>query len=207
METDNRSTAEELRDFLKSRKLCNLCIVILNIAVFFILEVLGNTKDARFMLAHGAMYEPLVIEQGEYYRLFTSMFLHFSLEHLAYNMLLLLFIGDMLEAAVGKVRYLLIYLIGGLAGNLLSLAVSLSTGDYGVSAGASGAIFAVLGALVCLMLRRWRQVSDAQRKRLLLMAVLSLAQGFTETGVDNMAHLGGFLGGAVVCFLVTLKSY
>lgn len=198
-----KSTLQEALDFLQSREKCNLLMVIINIVVFVILEWMGSTTDTMFMLHHGAMYEPLVVERGEYYRLFTCMFLHFGVQHLLYNMLLLIFVGDMLEKAVGKVRYLMIYLGGGILGNLLSMVVVMRTGSYAVSAGASGAIFAVVGALVFLAVKNRDRISQEEIWRLMIMAVLSLIEGFTQTGTDSMAHLGGFLGGVVICLLLT----
>ena len=200
---EEKSTLQEALDFLQSREKCNLLMVIINIVVFVILEWMGSTTDTMFMLHHGAMYEPLVVERGEYYRLFTCMFLHFGVQHLLYNMLLLIFVGDMLEKAVGKVRYLMIYLGGGILGNLLSMVVVMRTGSYAVSAGASGAIFAVVGALVFLAVKNRDRISQEEIWRLIIMAVLSLIEGFTQTGTDSMAHLGGFLGGVVICLLLT----
>ena len=200
---EEKSTLQEALDFLQSREKCNLLMVIINIVVFVILEWMGSTTDTMFMLHHGAMYEPLVVERGEYYRLFTCMFLHFGVQHLLYNMLLLIFVGDMLEKAVGKVRYLMIYLGGGILGNLLSMVVVMRTGSYAVSAGASGAICAVVGALVFLAVKNRDRISQEEIWRLMIMAVLSLIEGFTQTGTDSMAHLGGFLGGVVICLLLT----
>ena len=154
------------------------------------------------MLGHGASFVPLIVERGEYYRLFTSMFLHFGIEHLFNNMLVLIFLGDMLEKLAGKWRYLLIYLLGGLGGNLLSLAMELRSGEFAVSAGASGAIFAVIGALVFLVVRHRGRIPGVSGRRLLLMAALSLFQGFFSTGVDAMAHLGGFLSGFVLALVL-----
>lgn len=200
---EEKSTLQEALDFLQSREKCNLLMVIINIVVFVILEWMGSTTDTMFMLHHGAMYEPLVVERGEYYRLFTCMFLHFGVQHLLYNMLLLIFVGDMLEKAVGKVRYLMIYLGGGILGNLLSMVVAMRADSYAVSAGASGAIFAVVGALVFLAVKNRDRISQEEIWRLIIMAVLSLIEGFTQTGTDSMAHLGGFLGGVVICLLLT----
>ena len=200
---EEKSTLQEALDFLQSREKCNLLMVIINIVVFVILEWMGSTTDTMFMLHHGAMYEPLVVERGEYYRLFTCMFLHFGVQHLLYNMLLLIFVGDMLEKAVGKVRYLMIYLGGGILGNLLSMVVVMRADSYAVSAGASGAIFAVVGALVFLAVKNRDRISQEEIWRLMIMAVLSLIEGFTQTGTDSMAHLGGFLGGVVICLLLT----
>lgn len=200
---EEKSTLQEALDFLQSREKCNLLMVIINIVVFVILEWMGSTTDTMFMLHHGAMYEPLVVERGEYYRLFTCMFLHFGVQHLLYNMLLLIFVGDMLEKAVGKVRYLMIYLGGSILGNLLSMVVAMRADSYAVSAGASGAIFAVVGALVFLAVKNRDRISQEEIWRLIIMAVLSLIEGFTQTGTDSMAHLGGFLGGVVICLLLT----
>lgn len=188
----------EFVEFIKSRKKGNLAIVAANIVVFFIMEILGSTTDVEFMARHGAMYLPWVLEYGEWYRLATCMFLHFGIQHLFYNMFLLIFVGDMLETEVGTLRYLIIYLGGGIAGNLLSMAVAMHREGYAVAAGASGAVFAVIGALFAIVLRSRNQVHGINGKRLVFMAILSLAQGVTQTGVDNMAHLGGFLGGALL---------
>lgn len=185
----------ELRDFLKSRSIVNLSLVLINVAVFFIMELGGNTESAQYMAEHGAFYLPWVVDYGEYYRFFTCMFLHFGIEHLFNNMLVLLFLGDTLERAVGKVRYLIIYILGGMAGNVLSAWFSYRNQDYAVSAGASGAVFAVIGALIFIVIIRKGKLEDISGKRLLLMAALTLFQGFTSMGVDNWAHVGGLAGG------------
>lgn len=182
----------ELTAFLKTRKKANLTIVAINVLVFIVFSIIGNTEDAQFMLTHGACFAPLV-KEGEVYRLFTAMFLHFGVEHLIGNMLLLIFLGDTLERVVGSVCYLIIYLLGGLGGNVLSYCIALYRKNYAVSAGASGALFAVIGALVYLVLRKRGDVEGISGKRLLLMAALSIAQGFTAAGIDGYAHIGGFL--------------
>ncbi len=195
----------EIRSFLKSRQPVTLLIVGINIAVFIVLSILGNTEDALFMLNHGAVFVPLVVDGGEYYRIFTSMFLHFGLQHLFYNMLVLIFLGDYLEAAVGKIRFLIIYLAGGIAGNLLSIAYELYTQEFAVSAGASGAIFSVTGALIYLVLRKKDRVPGLSGQRLILMAVLTILQGMTAIGIDNEAHIGGLAAGFLLGWLLTLR--
>ena len=188
----------ELMDFLRRAKKANLTMVAANIAVFLILSLAGDTLDARFMLSHGAAYAPYIVTRGEYYRLFTSMFLHFGLTHLLYNMVCLLSLGDLLETIVGPVRYLVIYLLGGIAGSLLSLFRGLHSEIPAVSAGASGAIFAVIGALLSIVLRLRNGQSRSMSKRLALMAGLMILQGFMERGTDNAAHIGGFAAGFIL---------
>ena len=192
---------EEIKSFLRSRQPVNLIIAVANILVFLVLSFLGDTENAAFMAAHGASVTAYV-EQREYYRLFTCMFLHFGLEHLFYNMLVLIFLGDALEEAVGKVRYLVIYLGGGLIGNVVSVLIEIQKGESIVSAGASGAIFSVIGALVFIVLKNHGNLGIYSGKRLVLMAVLSILQSMTATGVDNSAHIGGFAAGFVLAFLL-----
>ena len=89
----------------------NNAIIILNILYFIFLELAGSSEDARTMIRYGALYIPLAIGNNEYYRLVTAVFMHFGIHHLVNNMLVLFVLGDKLERAMGKVRYLLLYLI------------------------------------------------------------------------------------------------
>lgn len=193
---------DEIKDFLKSRTFCNLLMVAANVVVFLFLEIIGSTEDVRFMAEHGACYSPWVLEYGEYYRLFTCMFLHYGMEHLFYNMLVLIFLGDALERSVGKIRYLIIYLGGGVLANVLSCILDYRSGEYAVSAGASGAVFAVVGALVYIVIVNRGRIAEFTMRRLILMALLSLFEGFTSVGVDNAAHVGGMVFGLLFAVLL-----
>lgn len=181
----------------------NTLIVIANIAIFFIFSFMGDTEDSLFMLNHGAMFPPFVIENGEYYRLFTALFLHFGVDHLANNMIMLFFTGKYLEDAVGVVRYLIIYFGAGIGGNLLSFYGMMRNRDYAVSAGASGAIFGVAGALLWVAIRNRGKFENLTTRGLMMMIALSLYYGFTSTGVDNWSHVGGLLCG----FLLSMILY
>lgn len=196
---------QEFKEFIRSRQKANLTIVVINIVVFIVLTILGDTRDSGFMLAHGAQFAPFVA-YGEYYRIVTCMFMHFGAEHLFSNMLVLIFLGDTLEQCVGKLRYLIIYLGGGIAGNLLSVWFALRSGDFAVSAGASGAVFAVIGALIWLVLRNKGRLGEYSGRRLILMAVLSVLQGLTAGGVDNCAHIGGVIAGFVLAVLLCFRG-
>ena len=96
-------------------------LMILNILLFLVVDFTGGTSDTMHMVNCGAAFAPVIIENHEIYRLFTSMFLHFGIEHLANNMLVLFVLGQRLEPVVGKIKFILIYLLGGLGGNILSL--------------------------------------------------------------------------------------
>ena len=116
----------------------------INILVFIALTMIGRTENGYFMLQHGAMYEPYIIENQEYYRLFTSLFLHFGISHLLNNMVLLWALGSIFEKEAGKIRFLFCYFISGIGGNLLSLYWNTMHDRQIVSAGASGAIFGLM---------------------------------------------------------------
>lgn len=193
---------EKLKEFYKSRSIMNLIMVAANILVFVVLEFGGDTKDAQYMAEKGAFYFPWVQDYKEYGRLFTCMFMHFGIEHLFNNMLVLAFLGETLERAVGKLRYVIIYLVGGMGGSLLSFYHEYRTGSYAVSAGASGAVFAVIGALIFIVIINKGELENISGQRLILMAALSLFQGFTNMGVDNWAHVGGIISGFILAILL-----
>lgn len=177
-------------------------LILVNILVFLIVELTGGSQDTVHMLRCGAAYTPYILEDGEWYRIFTCMFLHFGMEHLANNMLVLFVLGGRLERTVGKVRFLLIYLLGGIAGNLISLFLDMRIPDFSVSAGASGAVFAVMGAMIYVLVRLKGRLEDLSARQILVMAAFSLYFGFASSGVDNAAHVGGLLGGFLGAILL-----
>lgn len=177
-------------------------LVFLNVCVFLIVELTGLSQDVGHMLKWGAAYPPLIIENREIYRLFTSMFLHFGIEHLINNMLVLFVLGSRLERVIGHLKFALIYLLGGLAGNLISLWMELRQMDWAVSAGASGAVFTVMGAMLFVVLRNRGRIADLSARQILIMAVFSLYFGFASSGVDNAAHLGGLLAGFLLAVIL-----
>lgn len=170
-------------------------LILLNTLIFLIVEFTGGSENGQHMLECGAAYAPLILEQGQWYRVFLSMFLHFGAPHLINNMLVLFVLGQRLEPAVGRLRFLLIYIAGGLGGNFISLFWDMRTGDYSVSAGASGAVFAVMGGMIYVIIRHRGRVADLTMKQMLIMAAFSLYFGFASEGVDNAAHAGGLLCG------------
>ena len=187
------------------RQNCTILLIAINVIVFFALSFFGMTEDAEYMLEHGAMYVPYMLEGEGYYRLFTSMFLHFGIDHLANNMVMLGAIGWNLEYEIGKIKFLIIYLGSGLAGNILSAFGDLMTGEYAVSAGASGAVFGIIGALLYVVIRNKGQIGTISGRGLMFMVILSLYYGFTSSGVDNLAHIGGLIAGFVLGVLLYWK--
>lgn len=179
-----------------------MALILINVLVFIAVELTGTSQNAWHVLDYGAAYTPYIVQNGEVYRLFTSMFLHFGIEHLVNNMLVLFVLGSRLEQVIGKLRFLFIYLAGGMAGNIFSLILELRNQDFSVSAGASGAVFAVMGAMIYVVIRNKGWLGDLSMRQILVMAAFSLYFGFTSSGVDNAAHIGGMIAGFVLAVLI-----
>ena len=191
------NTLEEFR-----KEPVTFILILINVLVFLVSDLTGYSQDVMHMLDLGAAYTPLITEGGEVYRLFTSMFLHFGIAHLLNNMLVLFVLGSRLERAAGKLRFLVIYLLGGVAGNVISLLLELDRGDYSVSAGASGAVFAVMGAMIYIVVRNRGWLEDLSWRQIVVMALFSLYFGFASSGVDNAAHVGGLISGGILAVIL-----
>ena len=182
--------------------MCTTGLIVINVLVFFLLSLRGDTESGYFMLQYGAMYEPLVTEGHEYYRLITSLFLHFGIQHLLNNMVMLGALGYQLENEIGRIKFLLIYFISGIGGNLCSLYWNVSHGEQVISAGASGAIFGLMGALLYIVAVNRGRLGRLSGRGMLIMVALSLYFGLTSSGVDNPAHIGGLICGILITVLL-----
>ena len=182
--------------------MCTTGLIVINVLVFFLLSLRGDTESGYFMLQYGAMYEPLVTEGHEYYRLITSLFLHFGIQHLLNNMVMLGALGYQLENEIGRIKFLLIYFIRGIGGNLCSLYWNVSHGEQVISAGASGAIFGLMGALLYIVAVNRGRLGRLSGRGMLIMVALSLYFGLTSSGVDNSAHVGGLICGILITVLL-----
>ena len=165
------------------------CLLVAIVACFGLELASGGSTNGLTLLRLGAN-SPALIAQGEYWRLVASMFLHIGFIHLLVNGWALYPLGTLFEIWLGSGRLLLVYFAAGIAGSLASAYLS----SVDLSAGASGAIFGVMGALIAFLLRRRRVLNPAGRSilsQLALWAGINVVLGFTTTGIDNYAHLGG----------------
>ena len=183
----------------------NILLIAINVLYFIFLEMTGSSENSLFMIQHGAMYEPLVTENGEYYRLLSSMFMHFGINHIVNNMLMLFILGDNMERALGHIKYLFFYLICGVGANIASMTVNVMNEELVVSAGASGAIFGVIGGLLYAVAVNHGRLEDLSTRQLVVVILCSLYFGFTSGGVDNVAHIAGLLIGIVMAMLLYRK--
>jgi rhomboid protease GluP len=172
-------------------------IIALNVLVYAIMVRTGGgfpKISLHSAIAFGSNFGPDTVN-GEPWRLLTSMFVHLGFAHIVLNMLLLGYVGIIVERLYGNARFAALYLFAGLAASLTGLCL-----HYGLnSAGASGAIFGVLGALLAYVVRFWSTMPrtlHAKRFRTVASIIIySLVNGLTHPGVDNAAHFGGLIAG------------
>ena len=194
---------ESLLDLMRSsaqRTHLTHALLWLNLAVFVAMLVWGaelwHTSNS-VQLAWGANFGPAT-QDGQWWRLVSAMFIHFGVLHLGMNLWALRDIGRLVERLYGGWRFVTIYGVSGILGNLLSLVVQ---GNHAVSGGASGAIFGLYGALLVFLWRERQQVAPSEFRWLFggasLFSGLILLMGWVIPGIDNAAHAGGLVAGAL----------
>lgn len=188
-----RSARRPLAPIRRLRHLSLSTILLAVILAVFVVEIArGGLTDLRVLVDMGAMV-PILVEEGQYWRLVTAIFLHAGVLHLLFNVYALVIFGNLVEDAFGTLRFAAVYFVTGFAAS----AASFAFGSEGrVAVGASGAIFGLLGAWLAYNWRR-RELSMAQanvRMALVLIGV-NLIFGFSVQGIDNTAHIGGLVAG------------
>ncbi len=180
--------------------LATLVILGINILLFALMEWAGGSKDPDVLLGFGASYGPF-IQRGEYWRLVMPIFLHIGLAHMIVNSLGLLLLGNVLESVYGYGRFAVLYVASGIGSSALSMQLSES-----VSAGASGAIFGMAGAMLAIgflhreaIPRRWRRSFGTG---ILPLIIINLVLGFSIPGIDNWGHIGGLFAGMLASGLM-----
>lgn len=198
------SLKEELQwIFLGQKKhFVTIGLVLINLLAYAALSSRGDLSQSRYMISVGGMYPPLIIDRGQWWRLITSTFLHFDLSHLFNNMLILYFLGKWVEEELGSGRFAGVYLGSGILGAALSMYSCMVTGDMYVSAGASGAIYGLMGALAVLIVLHRGRFRGLTLQRMGFMLVLCIYQSVTSKGVDSMGHLGGLISGMALTMLL-----
>ncbi|MBQ9118960.1 MAG: rhomboid family intramembrane serine protease [Lachnospiraceae bacterium] len=180
----------------------NLALVVCNVLIFLICEWMIYSQGNTSLLVRGALRARLVLEEKEYYRLLSYMFLHGGAEHLFNNMLILFFIGNKLEQLLGSRKYLFVYFATGILAGITSMGYNTFIEREISCVGASGAIFGAVGAMAAVILLNRGKVADLTGRQMLLFILLSLYGGFTSQGVDNAAHIGGLVAGFVLALLI-----
>lgn len=207
----------------------NYVLIAVNVLVFMAGTAAGGRGGTgEILYAGGALYAPLLLKGQGFYRVLTAIFLHADVPHLVNNMIVQLAAGTILEKRIGHVSYAAVYIVSGVAGNLVSVGADYLSGSYGYSVGASGAVFGVLGALIFLIVRMGRRYLQRERysgawyaaparpaggsaesrtggqvKSLLvrtgIMTAFLLYSGWSNPLINQAAHVGGLVCGFVIC--------
>src|SRR5690625_2366094 len=164
-------------------------LMIINVILFFLLEVNGGSTNIETLIRFGAKYNPGIVN-GEWWRILSSMFLHIWVFHLFMNMFALYYLGIVVERIYGSWRFLFIYFMAGVVGGLASFAFSFS-----LSAGASGAIFGLFGALLFFGVIHKKIFLQTMGSGLITVIVINVALGLIIPQIDISAHLGGLIAG------------
>ena len=201
--TDNINKKNEKRNkiaekiFSYKQPIVTYIIMAICIILFILMELSGGSTNSQTLLKYGANLDVLV-KNGEYYRLFTCIFLHIGIMHLLCNMYSLDIIGREVENLFGKIKYIIIFILSGIFGSIMSLAFTHNT----ISAGASGAIFGLLGALLYFGMHYRTYLGEAIKRSIIPIIVVNLIIGFFAEGIDLAAHIGGLVGGVLVAMMV-----
>ena len=178
-------------------------LILINVIVFALMYIYGNgSEDIETLKNFGANYIPLV-KSGEYIRLITSAFVHIGIIHLLSNMYALYVIGRQVEQLYGRMKYILIYFISAITGSLFTVVFSSSNT---VAAGASGAIFGLLGALLYFGYSYRGYIGNSIINQVLPAILLNLVIGFSSPNIGNSAHIGGLIGGYLISMALGIDT-
>lgn len=206
--TDNINKKNEKRNkvaekiFSYKKPIVTYIIIAICILLYIIMEIFGNGSTNNITLLKFGANLDVLVKNGEYYRLFTSIFLHIGIMHLLCNMYSLYIIGREVESLFGKVKYIIIFILSGIFGSILSIAFSHNV----ISAGASGAIFGLLGALLYFGMHYRTYLGEALVRSIIPILIINLIIGFLSPGIDMAAHIGGFVGGILVSMMVGIPD-
>lgn len=182
--------------FSPKKPVITYALIVLNIMVYLFM-LLYDTVDQTYFYALANDYEG--IQNGQIYRLITSMFLHSDIIHIACNMYALYILGPVVERYYGKTKFLFIYMLSGILGSIFSAAFMSADA---VSIGASGAIFGLLGSIAYFTYYYRATLQGLLRSQILPAILLNLALGFMIPGIDVTCHIGGLIGGILVSMAI-----
>ena len=189
---------EEEKLFFYDKPFFTYIFIGIQIFIFLLMELFGSSRNTLVLILFGAKYTPLILA-GEWWRLITPMFLHIGLIHLTMNSFALYYLGTAVERIFGRFRFLLIYLFAGFWGNVASFLFS----PQSISAGASGGIFGLFGALLYFGLIHPRPFFRTMGANIITLVGINLLIGFLP-GIDFAGHLGGLVGGFLAAATVSL---
>ena len=195
----NMIESEKINDlFSKKKPVVTTFLISIMVVIFMLMYLFGNgSLDTNTLYKFGGL-----IKEGSFIRLFTSIFLHIGLLHLVMNMWALWILGEETESFFGHIKMLIIFLYSGIIGNLLSVILM---NNNTISAGASGSIFGLMGAILYFSLNQRTYMAEALRKQIVPVIVVNLLFGFMLSSVNMYAHIGGLIGGMIISTALGIK--
>lgn len=190
---------ESLREYIRLYPVIST-LMILNILAFVAMLIVGSPNSGKTLVEFGAMYT-LTPYDTQYWRYLTSMFLHHGFEHFIFNSFALFVFTPPMERILGKIRFVFLYLLSGIAGSYLSQLLYPEWPPV-VSVGASGAIYGVFGAFACLFLLRKQMFDKGSRTTLTVMLVMGFLYSIFIPNINIYAHLGGFIAGFIMLWIM-----
>ncbi len=185
----------------RDKSWCVYLLIIINVLIFLITDLFRHEE----WLFEGALSWQQVAN-GEWHRIFTSMFLHWDMSHIANNMLVLFGMGDLVEMRIGHLRFAVLYFLSGIGGAAASMWYHWWQDAYVLSAGASGAIYGVAGAVLVMLFMEGKSRTRENMMRIGIFLLLLFSGIFTGGEVDNSAHIGGFVIGSMCYWLIFLRQ-
>ncbi len=174
-------------------------LVLINVLVFLTIHGANILIEENFILLRFAKLTKAISIGGEYYRLFTPIFMHESITHLLFNCMAIIILGKPVEQIFGKKKFLIIFIVAGLFGNLSSFIFS-----YSLSIGASGGVFGFFGVHIYLYIKNRETYLKVFGKDIFQLLIINVIIGFAVPNIDFFAHFGGIVGGFLACFSLGL---
>jgi len=194
----NKNDAERVEEIFKPKKnVVTVSLIIINVLIYAYMILFGQYEN---MINNFAVYGPYIVRYGQYYRLITGAFLHGDILHLLFNCYALYVVGSQIESFMGKAKYMAIYFISALTGSLISILLTKTA-----SIGASGAIFGLMGSLLYFGYHYRVYLGTVLKSQIIPLIVINLIIGFSVSGIDNFAHIGGLIGGVLTTMAVGVK--
>ena len=194
----NKEDAKKAESIFKKKiPIITYGLIITNILIYVLSILFGNYNE---ILNRFCLYGPNIREYGEYYRLITSGFLHGNLLHLTLNCYALYIICSQVESDMGRTKFIIIYLFSLLMGSLMSITLS----SY-PSIGASGAIFGLMGSLLCFGYYYRIYLGNVLKSQIIPLILANLLFGLLASNIDNFAHIGGLIGGCLITMALGVK--
>jgi len=174
-------------------------LIFINAVILGLMYLDGYRAGDIFVpMRFGAMVPELVIYNNEWYRLFASNYIHFGFFHFFSNAFGIMIFGTRLEQYLGRKIFIPTYIFSGLLGSVLSLVYLYFFGPFAVSAGASGAVFGIIGAIFAYTRITKRSIEFINWYLMLIYIGMSMTMGLSIPGINNIAHLGGLIGGVII---------